>query len=296
MRHPFDCPKTEPTMSAFDFTLPAPIPNYNALAARQAFESAGSERAVAAGKTVFREGDKASALLLQSDKMYFLAEGEVELTVAGETIGRVRPGEVFGEMAVITGMPRTATATATMPSSFITLDKFQLQTALGNDPEFGLLLMNIMIAHMRDAMGVISARGIELNERGPKDYALLDKKTLGRLVDEFDASACIRYPAEKVIVQEGQAGVLVYVVVEGSVEISIQGNTLGTIGQGGLFGEMALISRAERTATATALTNCTLLAINRSQFLELVRSNPKFAVALLGAVGNRARFIASMRN
>ncbi len=282
-------------MSALDFTIHSPIPNYNALAARQAFESAGSERLVAAGKDVFREGDKASALLLQSDKMYYLAEGEVALSINKEVIGKIHPGDVFGEMAVITSMPRTATATAVKPCRFITLDKFQLQTALGKNPEFGLLLMSIMIAHMRDAAAAMADRGIEVNERGPKDYALLDKKTLNKLVDEFDASACIRYPADKVIVQEGQAGVLVYVVVEGSVEISIQGNEVGTIGQGGIFGEMALISRAERTATATALTNCTLLAINRNQFLDLVSADPKFAVALLGAVGNRARFIASMR-
>jgi CRP-like cAMP-binding protein len=67
------------------------------------------------------------------------------------------------------------------------------------------------------------------------------------------------------------------------------------IEQGGMFGEMALITRAERVASAIAKTDCMLLSINRTVFLDLVGANPKFAVALLSAVGNRARFVAAQR-
>jgi CRP-like cAMP-binding protein len=96
-------------------------------------------------------------------------------------------------------------------------------------------------------------------------------------------------------VEEGKAGVLMYVVLEGFVEISVKKNSVGMIGPGGMFGEMALITRAERVASATAKTDCILLSISRNVFLDLVCSNPKFAVSLLGAVGNRARLMASLR-
>jgi CRP/FNR family transcriptional regulator, cyclic AMP receptor protein len=98
-----------------------------------------------------------------------------------------------------------------------------------------------------------------------------------------------------VIMDEGQAGVMMYVVLEGSVEISIHHNIVATIGPGGMFGEMALITRGERVASAVAKTDCILLAISRNLFLDLVCSNPKFAIALLGAVGNRARQLATKR-
>jgi CRP-like cAMP-binding protein len=86
-----------------------------------------------------------------------------------------------------------------------------------------------------------------------------------------------------------------YVVLEGIGEISVKGVVVGKIAPVGMFGEMALITRSERVASATAKTECLLLAISRNLFLDLVCANPKFAVALLGAVGNRAWFIASMR-
>lgn len=62
-----------------------------------------------------------------------------------------------------------------------------------------------------------------------------------------------------------------------------------------MFGEMALITRGERVASAIAKTDCVLLAINRNAFLNLVGANPRFADSLLSSVGNRARFMASLR-
>jgi len=43
----------------------------------------------------------------------------------------------------------------------------------------------------------------------------------------------------------------------------------------------------------TSETDCGLLAIGRNTFLDLIKASPDFAVSLLGAVGDRARFIAS---
>jgi len=56
---------------------------------------------------------------------------------------------------------------------------------------------------------------------------------------------------------------------------------------------MALIDRTPRLASVVAETDCGLLAIGRNIFLDLVRASPDFAVSLLSAVGERARFTAS---
>jgi len=94
-------------------------------------------------------------------------------------------------------------------------------------------------------------------------------------------------------VKEGQVGVLMYVVLEGRLAVSIQGKLVEKIGPGGVFGEMALVDRTPRLATVVAETDCSLLAIGRNTFLDLIKASPDFAVSLLGAVGERARFIAS---
>lgn len=283
-------------MSNFDLTIPPSRLTLEARAALQFFESAGEAKNVAAGKVLFAENTRANPLLFQRDLMYCLLDGAVDLSVNQNHIGTVQPGEVFGEMTVITGMPRTATATARTACRVIALNKSQLQSGLGSAPEFGLLLMGIMIARLRDTIAEFNAQGGLPGDEVLKDSAVFDKKLLGKLADELDASARIRYAEGKVIMQEGQAGVLMYVVLTGTVEVAIHNSMVGRIGPGGMFGEMALISRAERLASATASTDCELLAINRSVFLDLVKSNPGFALALLGAVGNRARFMASQRS
>ncbi len=282
-------------MSSLNFTIPPSRSDYDAKVALESFEAAGDTTMVAAGRTIFAENEKSNPLLLQRDKMYFLLEGEVELTVNRTRVCAIRRGEIFGEMALITGMPRTATAIAKTDCRLIALNKSQLQTALRTAPEFGLILMSIMIARLRDTIALLSKSGELSGDEMLKDSAVFDKKTLDKLVDELGDSSRIRYAADKIIMQEGQAGVLMFVVLEGTVVIAIQHSIVGKIGPGGIFGEMALIARGERVASAIAQTDCMLLAINRNVFLDLVSGNPRFAISLLSAVGNRARFIASLR-
>lgn len=283
------------TTSDLNFTMPPAKPDYDAKLALKSFESAGDAKSVAARQTIFVENEKSNPLLFQRDKMYFLLDGEVDLSVNRAHVGVVRKGEIFGEMALITKMPRTATATAKTDCRLITLDKDQLQAALRAAPEFGLLLMSIMIARLRDTITLLGKSGALSSDEVLKDSAVFDKKLLQQLVDELDDSARMRYAAGKVIMQEGQVGVLMYVVLEGTVEIAIHNSVVGRIGPGGMLGEMALITRAERVASAIAKTDCVLLAINRNVFLDLVGANPRFAISLLSAVGNRARFVASLR-
>ncbi len=282
-------------MNDFDFTLPPTKFNYDANVALTSFESAGETKTVAAGQTIFAENTKSNPFLFQRDKMYFLLDGMVDLSINRAQVGTVRKGGVFGEMTLITGMPRTATATAKTDCRLITLDKKQLESALHTAPEFGWLLMGIMIARLRDTIAQLSKSGERAGDEVLKDSAVFDRKLLDQLADELGDSARIHYPTDKVILQEGQAGVLMYVVLKGTVEIAIHNSVVGKIGAGGMFGEMALITRSERVASAIAKTDCDLLAINRDLFLGLVSANPRFAVSLLNAVGNRARFMASQR-
>ena len=282
-------------MEDLNFIVPPAKPAFDTKVALKYFKASGSANNAAAGETIFVENEKSNPLLLQRDKMYFLVEGEVDLTVNKAPVGVVRNGEIFGEMTLITNMPRTATARARTDCRLYTLDKDQLHAALRTAPEFGLLLMSIMITRLRDTISTLSGGGTVSRAGTLEDSEVFDKKLLEKLEDELDDSARVRYPAKKVIMEEGQAGVLMYVVLEGNVEIAIQHSTVATIGPGGMFGEMALITRGERVASAIAKTDCELLALSRNVFLDLVAANPKFAVSLLGAVGNRARFMASLR-
>ncbi len=283
-------------MSAINFTVPEPAPmplDYDVSGALEFIASEGSMMDVAPGQIIFAEYERNNPLLIQQGKMYLLLEGEVDLTVNQKLVGVARQGEVLGEMALITGMPRTATATAVKPCKLLALSRDQLLKALQAAPEFGLLLMNMMITRLRNTIKLLSVRGSLSNLEKSKDSAIFDKRLLEKLSTQLDSSAIARFAAGQEIVREGQSGMEMYVVLNGLVDISIKNNMVGEIGPGGMFGEMALIAPDERVASATAKTDCVLLAINRNVFLNLVRDNPGFAVSLLGAVGNRARYIAS---
>jgi CRP-like cAMP-binding protein len=282
-------------MDDLNFTVPPAKPSYDTRVALKYFKASGSTMSVAAGQTIFVENGKSNPLLLQRDKMYFLVEGEVDLTVNQTHVCVMHDGELFGEMGLITGMPRTATARAITDCRLYSLTGSQLRTALSTAPEFGLLLMSIMITRLRDSIAFLKANGTLAGHEELKDAEIFDKKMLDKLAGELDDNAHFRYAAGKAIIQEGQSGLFMYVVLKGTVEIAVQNNVVGKIERGGIFGEMALITREERVASAMAITDCELLAISRSVFLDLVCSNPKFAVSMLSAVGNRARFMAALR-
>ena len=69
------------------------------------FRHASDAQAVPAGHVLFREGDP-------GDTMFAVAEGEVELTVAGDVVEDVGPGGILGELALVDHAPRSATAIA----------------------------------------------------------------------------------------------------------------------------------------------------------------------------------------
>ncbi len=289
-------------MSELDFTkpekpakppveAPAKPSIYDPAMAMEFFGSAGKPETIAQGTTIFTENEKGNRLLLQRDRMYLLLDGEVSLIAKNKAIGRIGKGEIFGEMASISEMPRSATAVAKIPCRVIGLDDSQFQSALRKRPEFALMLMSVMIRRMRDAIG-------KHNPGGPasagkmKQSAVFDKSALA-ILSRALSQTTVRYERNKVIVKEGQAGLMMYVVLEGRLAVSIQDKIVEKIGPGGVFGEMALVERTPRLATVISETDCGLLAFGRNTLLDLIKASPDFAVSLLGAVGDRARFIAS---
>ncbi len=285
-------------MDDLDFTLPpvAPAkPAYDAGAAREFFLTHGEEGRAPGGEVIFAEEEKSNRLFLQRDKMYLLLEGEIELSVKKQLIGKVAPGEIFGELASITQTARSATATARTACKFIALDDKQFLLALREKPEFALTLMSVIVDRLRATIDRMGASGALSSVTTGREGRGLDRSLLSELLGELGDNARMRYPAGKVIMEQGQTGVLMYVVLEGRVQIRIGDNVVEEVGAGGMFGEMALVGRTQRLASAVAETDCVLLPINRNVFVDLVKTNPKFGLSVLGAVGERARYMAAQR-
>jgi MFS family permease len=80
----------------------------------------------------------------------------------------------------------------------------------------------------------------------------------------------LRVEPGTVIVRQGDSGDRFYVVVEGEVDVAVDGATVSKLGPGGYFGEIALLRDMPRTATATARTPVILYALEREDFLAAV--------------------------
>jgi len=267
---------------------------YDPAVALDFFRSAGKPQAIAKGTTIFSENQKGMPLLLMPNRIYLLLAGEVGVLANGEPIATIGAGEIFGEMASMGRMPRSASAVAMSDCRVIGLDDGQFYAALGRNPGFALMLMSVMACRLRDTIGSLGAPASPA-DAGWREAAAMDGELLADLAQVLGPAARFRYKAGRIVMTEGQLGMALFAVLEGRVAIRIGDSIVEKVGPGGLFGEMSLVDRTPRLATAVAETDCALLVMSRHMFLHLVKRSPKFGAALLKAVGERAAFMASRR-
>jgi CRP/FNR family transcriptional regulator, cyclic AMP receptor protein len=95
----------------------------------------------------------------------------------------------------------------------------------------------------------------------------------------------------QLIFSSGEVGDCMYGLLEGTVELSWNGDQgHEQIKAGDVFGAGALVtSEHRRYGNARALTACRLLVMNREKFLFAVQEAPMFAIELLGSIDQRLR-------
>jgi len=99
---------------------------------------------------------------------------------------------------------------------------------------------------------------------------------------------CIQFyefPPGSMIFKKGDPGDALYVIHEGQIEIFIKKlfsgkKSIDTLGQGHFFGEMALLNKKPRSASAAAVTNTKLFVLLKSDFLHVLRNNTSFAAEM----------------
>ena len=236
-------------MDDFDFTRPAQSEVYNANVARLFFHANGKAKAVAAGSPLFAENAAGKS-------MYFLNSGEITLTRGGKPLDVIKAGEVLGEMSVLTGAPRSATATARSACEVIEMDAANFSSAIQKAPDFALMLLAILIKRLRLALAMqMLGKGQPSGvvETIPSSGAVFDEALLKDLTSNFPARPPAFQPKNAVIMREGEAGIFMYVVMDGAVRITSGEKIIEVVKSGGVFGEMALVDSRPHSAGARAI-------------------------------------------
>lgn len=120
--------------------------------------------------------------------------------------------------------------------------------------------------------------------RGVPLFGDLDSRSLdaiGMLAREVDR------PAGTVLMREGDPADAFYVIADGTVHIERASGTVRSLTGGGFLGEIALLEGGRRTATATCVSDCRLLEIERHEFERLLASFPHIAARIRAAAARR---------
>jgi len=108
-------------------------------------------------------------------------------------------------------------------------------------------------------------------------------EAVGRLMDEVDVKA------GRVLMREGASGREFFIVVSGNVRVERKGRKVNELGAGDFLGEIALIDRGPRTATAIAADPCRLLVLGVGGFRTLVSKYPTVQGKIMKALAERLR-------
>jgi CRP-like cAMP-binding protein len=104
------------------------------------------------------------------------------------------------------------------------------------------------------------------------------------------AGAPVReFKAGEVIFREGDPASEFFVIQSGKVDIRLGNRLLGTLSDHDIFGEMALIDVALRSAAAIAATDVKIVPVGEKQFLFLVSRTPYFALNIMRVLARRLR-------
>ena len=106
------------------------------------FRNQTNIRIFAAGETIFHQGDPRNF-------MFVVKQGEVEIHVGDRVVEVVSVGGIFGEMAMIDGHERTATAIARTDCALVAVDQTRFQFMVQQTPYFAVEVMRVLAGRLR---------------------------------------------------------------------------------------------------------------------------------------------------
>jgi len=274
----------------------------------------------AKGEVVFREGDLGSCFyqIEEGTAGVYLHYGEAEQRKLTE----MKPGQYFGEMAVIETWPRSTTIVAESELHAIEIAEGDLNAYFSEQPDKIYALMkqlgdrirsltaeydevNNFIREKAEA-GAEKKEGfiaklkkyLELNALASKNTGVTQEEVI--TMKEFgskdkDSTQVLEFRKGQIIFREGDPGNYMYAIHGGSVGIYLDYGTaqekkLTTLYSNSFFGEMGLISEEKRSATAVVEEDGTLLETIRAESLEsLFKSNPVKIDMILSHLSHRLR-------
>jgi CRP-like cAMP-binding protein/thioredoxin reductase len=206
------------------------------------------------GDVVFTRGE-------YSNSLYAILDGEIGVQVEpndDSQLIRIKAGEFFGEMALVSGRRRASTVIATAPSLLLEIGRNTMLRLVRSEPSIRRAIDDTAVVRQ-----ISSYVGTDI-----------DPKILAEVLESAEV---IEFKPSSILIEEGAIDDSVFLVRKGSVTVSVRVGgrdvVLAYLPAGNYVGEMALITRRPRTATVKAVIATEAIRIDGRAFRSLLQVN-----------------------
>ncbi len=259
---------------------------------------------------IYRKGDIICEQGTPGQEMCFVKEGEVTVSIDESSVGSLGPGEIFGEISLFYNVDRSATVKAAKKGTKIGVltregleNLFRYNQPYAHDLIYRLYrilperlrnindkyktaipaLHLIFDGDKRDMPSLDDIK-METKEKKAGFFPSLSEDEVGRICQEVKV-----FDPEQIIFAEGDKGDAAYFIMEGKVKVVVASQNLkeillGELGEGQIFGEMALIDEKPRSASVVTLTPCKMAYISKKAFNDFIETRSETAFRLMGFI------------
>jgi CRP-like cAMP-binding protein/Fe-S-cluster-containing hydrogenase component 2 len=218
----------------------------------------------------YKAGERITTEGSFGNTFFILIRGSVSVTLGPEArcLATLGPGSFFGEMTLISGLPRNATVKALEPCRAIEVPRRAFELWMKKPGPFRNTMDQTYIE-----------RGLANHLRTIPDFADLDAAIVQELVKHVRLRI---FSKDEVIVREGEDADSFYLIREGYVRVvkAMTGGeqrTVAYLKDGSYFGETALLSSNRRNASIIAMGKVEVIQVMKEDFFALVNRDQKFA-------------------
>ncbi len=230
---------------------------------------------LADGDVLFRQGDP-------GDSLYVVADGGVAVISEGpprQELTRMGPGSFFGEVALVTEEPRSATIVATGETQLLSVGRDAVRMLVADYPD----VLPVILRFLRD----------RLVDRLVKTHPLFSS------FGEHDRQYLVAHfrfleiePGATIIARGGKPAGL-YALLAGKVDVLDATRHVAHLRPGDLFGEGSLLSGAPSPHGVVATTRCLALCLPAADFREIIMTHPQVLSYIGDLVDEREKLLAS---
>ncbi|GFZ81501.1 hypothetical protein GCM10008018_29050 [Paenibacillus marchantiophytorum] len=265
------------------------------------------------GTIIIQEGDPGDSLMI-------MGSGRASVYRQGQLLGELKRGDCFGEMAILTQGPRTASIKAEEDVHLWRLDSSVFYDMMFDQTSIAVEMMKLLSRRLRSEL----ARGQQANPREmelqpaesgaavalamahrtdelTKDEVLLRRILVLQKIDLFTHLAPddflwlaqrvdeVAYGPGETVCRTGDFGDTMYGIIEGRIRVHSGSEEYAVLGEGDFFGEMAIIDSGPRSADCTAKEGAVLLELHRDQVMTFCFQNIDVLRSMMRVIADRLR-------